>query len=116
MTAMRLKNKIVLVTGSSGAIGAAVAKRLAGEGAHVIGADLQPSSGDSLLAEHHRLDVTDQASIDSLAHRVGRYQERVDAICLFAGVLTPGTVESMSDHVWQRHLDVNLTGYAAQIT
>ena len=35
--------------------------------------------------------------------------ERVDAICQIAGVFVPGTVERMSDDVWQRDYDGHVT-------
>lgn len=107
---MSRSRKIVLVTGSSGAIGTAVARRFREDGATVIGADLNTPADGSNLAEHHFLDVTNQDSVDALVHSIDTNHGYLDAACLFSGVLVAGTVVNMSDDVWQRHLDVNLTG------
>ena len=48
---MRLKDKIALVTGAGGDIGAATAKRFAEEGATVILSDIKPEGSEKVLQE-----------------------------------------------------------------
>lgn len=46
----RLEDKVVIVTGASGGIGSAICRRLAADGATVVGTDLKQSPLDSLAA------------------------------------------------------------------
>src|SRR3972149_10395220 len=48
---MRLKDKIAVVTGSAGAIGGAIAKRFAEEGARVVVTDINKSGGEKIVNE-----------------------------------------------------------------
>ena len=63
---MDLTGASAVVTGAASGIGAAVARRLAGLGAHVVVADLQPDKGEALAAEiggvfvHVDVTVTEQ--------------------------------------------------------
>ena len=47
---MRVKNKVVIVTGSGGGIGEGIARRLAEEGAHVVVNDIQATAGERVAA------------------------------------------------------------------
>ncbi len=47
---MRVKDKVVIVTGAGGGIGAGIAQRLASEGAKVVVNDIQPASGERISA------------------------------------------------------------------
>ncbi|MGV9867160.1 coniferyl-alcohol dehydrogenase [Rhodococcus koreensis] len=58
-------DRTVLVTGCSSGIGAAVATRLAGAGANVIGVDLQPPGNDVGFKQFIRTDLGDLTSIDA---------------------------------------------------
>ncbi|MFN9716379.1 MAG: SDR family NAD(P)-dependent oxidoreductase, partial [Sphingomonadales bacterium] len=48
---MKLQGKVALVTGAAGGIGAATARLLASEGAHVICADLAQAGAKALAVE-----------------------------------------------------------------
>lgn len=60
----RLDERVAIVTGGAGAIGSAVARLLAAEGADVVVADVRDAEGAELAADvggrsrHQRLDVT----------------------------------------------------------
>ena len=47
----RFEEKTALITGGSGGIGAAICKRLAAEGAHVVICDLNAEASEALAAE-----------------------------------------------------------------
>ena len=51
---MDLTGASAVVTGAASGIGAAVARRLAGLGAHVVVADLQPDKGEALAVGDRR--------------------------------------------------------------
>ncbi|HEV8635448.1 MAG TPA: SDR family NAD(P)-dependent oxidoreductase, partial [Chloroflexota bacterium] len=72
---MRLSGKVAIVTGGGSGIGKATVRRLAVEGAAVLIADLNPTSGEALAtdlqADGHeaafvRTDVTDEESVASV--------------------------------------------------
>ena len=132
-----LQDKVALVTGAGrrAGIGCAIARRLAGCGAHVVVADLGegggtagvPQSGDregvkaiaaELAATHGvrtlamELDVTDNASIDRMAHRVRKQFGGVDILCNNAGSVfgVPNAVHTYAEEAWTRTIDVNLNG------
>jgi 3-oxoacyl-[acyl-carrier protein] reductase len=48
---MRVKNKVIIVTGSGSGIGEGIAKRLAAEGAQIVVNDIQPALGEKVAAD-----------------------------------------------------------------
>lgn len=48
---MRVKDKVIIVTGSGGGIGEGIAKRLAAEGARVVVNDINPAGGQRVVAD-----------------------------------------------------------------
>jgi len=100
-----------IITGAARGIGAAVARKLHTEGAHVRLFDLDPAV-ESLVAElgeradHHILDVTDPDAWEpALAGR------RTDVLVTCAGILGPqGPITEVDIAEWQQVIDVNLTG------
>ncbi|TSD86111.1 3-oxoacyl-ACP reductase FabG [Mycobacterium sp. KBS0706] len=116
----RLKDKVALVTGGSRGIGAAVAKRLAREGATV--AITYTSSGDSanavvaaIEADHGRAMAihADSADIDAVraavAATVERFQ-RLDVLVNNAGIAKLGTITDYSLEDLDRMIAVNVKG------
>ncbi|MGA8328493.1 MAG: coniferyl-alcohol dehydrogenase [Mycobacterium sp.] len=77
----RYDGRRVVVTGCASGIGAHLVRQLTELGADVVGLDKQPPRSD--IAEFHRLDLSDTASIDSAVASVGG---QVDALFNVAGV------------------------------
>lgn len=121
---MRMTGKIALVTGAGGGIGRACAVRLAQEGADIVALDLAGEREQAALAETARLvrghgarAVTSAADIRDLealsaAIRAGVTElGPLDVVVANAGVSdNPGPSWEIDDAVWDRSIDVNLTG------
>lgn len=116
---MTLKGKVALITGASRGIGAAVAKRFAQEGAHVIlvarskralervdDAIQKIGSPATLVA----MDLSLPSNIDELAQKLFERFGRIDILVGNAGILgTLTPVHQTSEKNWTEVLNINLT-------
>jgi NAD(P)-dependent dehydrogenase (short-subunit alcohol dehydrogenase family) len=106
---VRLKDRVAVVTGGGSGIGAAIGRRLAGDGARVAVLDLDVSAvPDGMLAVP--TDVTDDASVRAAVDRVLAEWDRLDVLVNNAGIGAQGTVADNDDAEWVRVFDVNLLG------
>jgi 3(or 17)beta-hydroxysteroid dehydrogenase len=101
----RLKDKVVLVTGASGAIGAAIAQAIDAEGATAIRSDLT-GPGDV----RHALDVTAESDWRRLAAVIAETAGRLDGLVNAAGIVAIGTVEDTDFATWRQVMAINLDG------
>jgi rhamnulose-1-phosphate aldolase/alcohol dehydrogenase len=113
-----LAGRIALVTGAAGAIGAAIARRLAQAGACVALADIDAerlaAAGDRLGQQPHlavQMDVTDSASVDAGVDAVCRRFGGLDLCVLNAGVAHVARLADLTDADLARVLDINAQGY-----
>jgi 2-hydroxycyclohexanecarboxyl-CoA dehydrogenase len=102
------------VTGGASGIGAAVAARLAGDGAEVIIGDLDVDAGErhakAIGARAVPLDVTDPASTRAAIEEAGT----LDILVNNAGIHDPGVwFTDVAPQRWRRILAVNLEGVFA---
>ncbi len=111
-----LNDKIILFVGGAVGIGRAAAHLCAQRGAQVIIADLDAQQGQKTAAEtggvFFPVNITDPASVQSLAQQIAARFERVDVLIHTAGILQ-GAFESLdefSPETFRRVLDVNVTG------
>ena len=104
---------VAVVTGASSGIGAATARRLAGEGFQVVAAARRVDRLEKLAEEVGvlpvRLDVTDQDSVDELAEAV---PECAVLINNAGGAFGLDPVAKADLTLWQRMFDVNVLGSA----
>lgn len=130
-----LKDKVAIVTGAGrkGGIGAAVALRLARDGAHVVVGDIcappsdLPHAGSgqweelAAIAEEIeslgvrglplRVDVTDADSVQAMVAQAKETFGRLDILVNNAGAaIGPGPVIQMAEEAWRRTLEINATG------
>lgn len=109
---MRLEGKIAIVTGGLSGIGAAISRRMVGEGATVISADL--SSRETALGTGNpgplRMDVQDPASVEHAIHEVMTRHGRLDCIVNSAGIGSDVPFLETSLGTFDRILSVNLRG------
>lgn len=111
----------VLVTGAARGIGAATARRFAGEGARVLVADADPVEaertaaalrGDGLVAEGFACDVADRAAVEAaVEHAVDAFGS-LDVLVNNAAHCSPDAplFEEEPDEAWARDIDVTLNG------
>lgn len=117
---MRLKDRVILLTGAGQGIGVAYARRLATEGARLALCDIKPPDTlvAELQAEGHAVfggtcDVTDTAAVQEFVAEanaaLGPITGLVNNAALFAA-LTPGPFEAISSEAFDRVLQVNVRG------
>jgi len=111
-----LKGEIVLVTGASRGIGAAIADELAALGATVIGT-ATTAAGAQAIAERlsaqggqgRELNVTDAAAIDALVDAIAKEVGPISILVNNAGITRDNLLMRMKDEDWQAVLDTNLS-------
>jgi 3(or 17)beta-hydroxysteroid dehydrogenase len=101
----RLKDKVVLVTGAAGAIGAAIASAIEAAGGTAIGSDLA-GRGNGRQA----LDVTSEDDWSRVIVAVTETEGRLDGLVNAAGIVAIGTVEDTDFATWRRVMAINLDG------
>jgi NAD(P)-dependent dehydrogenase (short-subunit alcohol dehydrogenase family) len=100
---------VAAVTGGASGLGAAIAQRLAADGARVAVLDRDVSDPpEGTLAV--QADVTDDASVRAAIDRVLQEWGRLDVLVNNAGIGAQGSVADNPDVEWHRVLDVNLLG------
>jgi NAD(P)-dependent dehydrogenase (short-subunit alcohol dehydrogenase family) len=111
-----MAGKVVLITGASRGIGAAVARRLATEGDTLALVGLEPDELKKVAedcgpdAGWWEADVTDLESLRTAVEAVVERYGRIDVVVANAGIAAPGFTRSMDPAVWERVLDVDLYG------
>ncbi|HEY7396993.1 MAG TPA: SDR family oxidoreductase [Gaiellaceae bacterium] len=104
---MRFTGKRVLVTGAGSGIGAAIARRLAGEGGDVVLADVDLASAAALAEELGataiRLDVRDE-------QQVAPAMQNLDVLANVAGIGSTTTAPDTSLELWEDVFAVNARG------
>jgi 3-oxoacyl-[acyl-carrier protein] reductase len=115
----RLTDQVAVVTGAARGIGLGIASVLAREGARVVicdlDAELAASTVTSLRTEGLDVlavatDVTDRASVETMAAQVVAQHGRIDILAANAGIYPFAELAAIDDAVWDRVMDVNVKG------
>jgi meso-butanediol dehydrogenase/(S,S)-butanediol dehydrogenase/diacetyl reductase len=108
----RLDNRIALITGAAGGIGAASARRLAADGARVVLADVDGAAVQKLAAELDgvavQADVTRAADIARMVEEPYARWGRLDVLFNNAGVIRVQPLLDVTEAEWDRVMSVNL--------
>lgn len=121
MNSQPLLDRIAVVTGAAQGLGAAIVRRLADEGAHVLVADLnlegaQQTAADVAAATGRRtlalaVDVTQEDQVQALFAATAATFGRVDILVANAGIVISGPLTEFDVNRWRKVIDVNLNGY-----
>ena len=117
MSETRLEGRVALVTGASRGIGAAIADRLAADGATVFGT-ATTDQGAAAVGERLGvldppgqglcLDVNDAQQIDDVLNRIRAEAGPIEILINNAGIARDQLLLRMSDEDWSTVLDTNL--------
>ncbi|MEU7693265.1 glucose 1-dehydrogenase [Microbispora hainanensis] len=113
----RFTGKFAVVTGAARGIGAAIARRLAAEGAAVACVDLTADRCASIVDEitvtggravAFGCDVSDSAQVEALVPGVMAEFGQIDVLVNNAGLTRDNLLFRMSEEDWEKVVDVNL--------
>ncbi len=111
-----LSGEVVLVTGASRGIGAAIADLLAARGATVVGTATSQAGADAIsarLAPHGGvgkvLDVTDGAAVEAVVDDIAKRFGPVSVLVNNAGITRDQILMRMKDEDWDAIIDTNLS-------
>lgn len=119
MSEGRLSGRVAVVTGAGRGIGAAIARRLAMEGAHVVVADIDTSPAENVaaeissaggVAEPVTVDIADDNSVGALAAHVDRTHGNCAILVNCAAILDMTPLTGMTMAHYRRVIDVNQDG------
>jgi NAD(P)-dependent dehydrogenase (short-subunit alcohol dehydrogenase family) len=117
--AQRFEGRTALITGGAGGIGAAVARRLAAEGANVAIADLSLETGEKIAAEiaqaggkasAYELDVTSPDDVTNVLQAVETKEGLVTMAVTCAGIIRTFPFLELPFEAWNTTFAVNLSG------
>ncbi len=101
----RLEDKIVLITGAAGSVGAAVAEAVEKAGGTAVTTDIAGRHGVA-----HVLDVTSEHDWERVIAAVAKDHDRLDGLVNAAGLAVLGSIEDTDYATWKQILAVNLDG------
>jgi len=117
---LKLKDKVIIVTGGAKGIGAAIVRQLAEEGAIPVIFDVDETVGSSLATELNaagnkalfiKVDLCDTAACESSVAEVFDHFGQIDGLVNNAGVNDGVGLESGSPESFRQSLDKNLSHF-----
>lgn len=114
---MRFKNNVIVVTGAAQGMGKSIAKKFVEEGAMVALLDrnfkklkeVWSNLGcNNILIKC--IDVSIKKEVEDVFNEIVKKWGKIDVLVNNAGVIYPTKIELISEHEWNKVIDVNLTG------
>lgn len=111
---LQLKGTVVLVTGASRGLGAAMAIALAKEGAEVVAAARSVDSLEEVAAQGEgrisavKVDMRDEESVKALVPEVIARHGRIDGLVNNAGIAPAGKFATQDPEIWKDAMAVNV--------
>lgn len=118
MMQARFRDRVAIVTGAAGGIGAAICARLHAEGAAIVIADVNDGAAQATAAKLGAqaigvgCDVGDEAQVEACARAALDRFGRLDVIVNNAGLMSFKTLAEWSADDWMKILRVDLLGAA----
>lgn len=115
---MKLLERVAVVTGAGRGLGAAMARRLAEDGARVVIVDINGEDAEraaaALAQDGHEAvaeacDVSSRQQVAEVMQRTKERFGRLDILVNNAGITRDASFFKMTDDQWRTVLDVNLT-------
>jgi len=116
---MKLKDRVVIVTGGARGIGKAIALSFVREGAKVALVDVDKDKLEVLKNEFEKekrkvitisCDITKSSEVNGMVNQVHKKFNRIDILVNNAGIIRRGTIETVTEQDWDRVIEVNLKG------
>jgi len=115
-----MKNQVVIITGGSQGIGFGIASCFAKRKARLVIADLDGKRAEQAAKRLKRLgaadvlplvcDITKRPQVEMMVEATTHYFKSIDVLVNNAGICPFIEIMEMPSEVWQRTLDINLTG------
>jgi NAD(P)-dependent dehydrogenase (short-subunit alcohol dehydrogenase family) len=115
--AVRVQDKVVVVTGAAQGIGFGIADMLAREGARVVLGDVNPERGEAAAvairaaggqAVFHKSDVVVESECQALIERAAAEFGRLDGLVNNVGYYPRATIEQTTTEMWDTIMAVNV--------
>ncbi len=112
-----LQQRVAVITGAAGGIGAAIADAYAAQGAHLFLADRNRQGVEATAARAratgarattHQIDLTDADATRAMVDSAHREFGRIDILVNCAGLLTEVPFVDMPVHIWDEMIAVDL--------
>lgn len=117
---LRLQDKVAIVTGGSRGIGKAVVELFAELGADVVVNYLNDTAAAEAVVETAKVsgrqalafkaDVSKSSEAHRLIQATLEHFKRIDILVCSAGIWEGDTIESMTDEMWEKTININLKG------
>lgn len=117
---MKVENKTIIITGAGSGMGEAMAKLFAKEGGNVIVADINEESVNKVVTDIQNeggevagviANIGKQEDIDKMMELAKEKYGSLDVLINNAGIMDNFTpAGDVSDDLWNRVIDINLTG------
>jgi NAD(P)-dependent dehydrogenase (short-subunit alcohol dehydrogenase family) len=103
-----MKNKVVVISGGSKGIGAAIASAFKKAGANVAVLDLVKGNEGENEPDFYLCDVTNETSIKESINRIQQKWNRIDILVNNVGIQRYGSVTETDSDLWDEVMNVNL--------
>jgi rhamnulose-1-phosphate aldolase/alcohol dehydrogenase len=114
--------KVVLITGAASGIGRATAFKMAQDGAHVVVADINEKDGQATADDLNKkfgkgraifvsCDVTQESAVQNALRQTVLMYGGLDVMVNNAGIAGGAPLEDTTLALWQRNMDILVTGY-----
>jgi len=116
---MRVKDKVVIITGSGSGIGKETALLFSREGGKLVVADVNDKAGEETAEQIRKnggdaffahLDVSNREQVKQVVKDTISKYGKIDVLINNAGIIQDALVVKMTEEQWDRVIDINLKG------